>query len=290
MSELKKLKETLSTEFEMKDLGPAKKILGMTIQRDRNLGRLTLSKEEYLHKVLMIYCMDQVKSVSTPLGAHFKLRASKEQEDTDYSFMDTVPYSNAVGSIMYAMIGTRPDLAHPVGVICRFMSNPNREHWDAVRWVLRYIKGTQNYKLVYTRDASFKVKGFCDSDFAADLAKRRSITGFIFTVGGNVVSWKSSLQHAVALSTTEAEYVALAEAVKEAVWLKGIVEELGLKPDCAEVFCDSQSALALSKNQVFHERTKHIDLRLHFVGHIIAQGRVKVLKVHTQCNLADILT
>ncbi|XP_073153455.1 secreted RxLR effector protein 161-like [Henckelia pumila] len=143
--------------------------------------------------------------------------------------MKTVPYSNAVGSMMYSMVLSRPDIAYALGLISRFMSNPSTEHWQAVKWLLRYLKETVKLNLVYSASDSLtcEVAGYCDSDYAANLDKRRSLSGYIFTVGENVVSWKSCLQHVVALSTTKAEYISLTEAVKEALWLKGFLTELG---------------------------------------------------------------
>ena len=131
--------------------------------------------------------------------------------------MKFIPYENAVGSIMYSMIGSRPDLAYPVGMISRFMSKPLMPHWQAVKWVLRYVQGSLDTRLQFKGKGEFAVTGYCDSDYSADLDKRRSITGYTFTVGGNVVSWKSGLQPVVALSTTEAEYIALTEVAKEAM-------------------------------------------------------------------------
>ncbi|CAA7059281.1 unnamed protein product [Microthlaspi erraticum] len=146
---------------------------------------------------------------------------------------------------MYAMVSTRPDLAHAIGLVSRFMS---------------------------------------------DLDRKRSISGYIFTVGGNTVSWKSCLQSVVALSTTEAEYIAFSEAVKEGIWICGLLEDMGLKPEKATVWCDSQSAICLSKNNAFHERTKHVATKYHFIRDIIEEGEVEVLKIHTSVNPADMLT
>ncbi|XP_073039066.1 secreted RxLR effector protein 161-like [Primulina eburnea] len=237
--------------------------------------------------------MKDAKSVNTPIGAHFKLKAVKEEDtELEYSYMKDVPYSNAVGSIMFSMVSTRPDIAYGLGLISRFMSKPSREHWQAVKWLLRYLKETKKLKLVYSRSqqSTCEVIGYCDSDYAADLDKRRSLSGYVFTVGGNVVSWKSSLQHVIALSTTEAEYISLTEAVKEALWIKGFVNELGYEQNSAKVFCDSRSAIHLSKNTVFHERTKHIDVRLHFVREIITRDLVSIKKINTKINPADMLT
>ena len=140
--------------------------------------------------------------------------------------MKGVPYSNDVGSTMYAMVSTRPDIAYGVGLISRFMSRPGRIHWQAVKWLLRYLKETTNLRLLFEKDENTdcKTEGYCDSNFAGDLDKRRSLFGYVFTLGGNTVNWKSSLQHVASLSSTEAEYIALTEDVKEAIWLKGFCE------------------------------------------------------------------
>lgn len=227
-AQVQKLKTELGSEFDMKDLGDAKKILGMEITRDREKRELSVSQEGYLWKVLGNFNMDQSKSVATPLGAHFKLHSPTEQEYKDKEGrMKDVPYQSAVGSIMYSMVGTRPDLAHAVGVISRFMSRPLKEHWLAVKWVMRYIKGTVDTKLSFKTKGEFVIRGYCDSDYGGDLDRRKSTTGMVFTAGGNTVSWRSSLQKVVALSSTEAEYIALSEAVKGGVWLKRFAESWG---------------------------------------------------------------
>ncbi|XP_073152137.1 secreted RxLR effector protein 161-like [Henckelia pumila] len=138
--------------------------------------------------------MADARAVSTPIGAHFKLMAVKEdQEALEAVHMKNIPYSNAVGSIMYMIVSTRPDISYALGLVSRFMSKPSREHWQAVRWLLRYLKGTTKLKLKYSKSNTnmCEVIGYCDSDYASDLDKRRSISGYVFTVGGNVVSWKS---------------------------------------------------------------------------------------------------
>ena len=149
---------------------------------------------------------------------------------------------------------------------------------------------TKDLKLVFRRKEDFKVEGFCDSDFSSDLDKRRSISGYVFTAGGSAISWKYGLHDVVALSTTEAEYMAMVEAVKEGIWLKSLIEEFGYEQKSVDVWCDSQSALCIAKNNVHHERTKHISRKMHFIRDIIAQGDVKVLKIATEKNPADMLT
>ncbi|XP_060210257.1 secreted RxLR effector protein 161-like [Lycium barbarum] len=211
----------------MKDLGEAKKILGMEIHRKN--GEVNLSQKKYIENVVQRFGMNKCKPVTLPLAQHFSLSslmAPQLKEGVEY--MSKVLYSSVVGSIMYAMICTRPDFSQAVSVVSQFMSNPGKTHWEAIKWILRYLKGSSNVGLTFCemRSEGFSTLGYVDSDFAGDLDRRRSTTGYIFTLAGNVISWKATLQSIVALSTTEAEYMAAAAAVKEAIWLKGLVSEL----------------------------------------------------------------
>ncbi|KAH9791940.1 CCHC-type domain-containing protein [Citrus sinensis] len=210
--EIDKLKVLLNSEFEMKDLGYAKKILGMEIRRNRSKGIMFLSQEKYLRKVLETFDMSKAKPLQLPLASHFRLSNLQcPQTEAQKQGMASVPYANAVGCLMYVMVLTRPDIAHVVSVVSRYMAQPGEDHWKAVKWILR----------------------------------RRSLTGYLFMLNGCAVNWKATLQSVVALSTTEAEYTAATEAVKEALWLKG--------------------------NEV-------------------SRGAVKMVKIHTDENLADAFT
>ncbi|KAH9668238.1 hypothetical protein KPL70_021339 [Citrus sinensis] len=290
---IEELKLLLNSEFEMKDLGQAKKILGVEIRRNRKNGLLILSQESYLKNVLTTFGMTDSKPVQTPLASHFRLSSSQcPSTDEEKQVMMSVPYANAVGCLMYAMVLTRPDIAHAVSVISRYMASPGMEHWKAVKWVLRYLNGTLKKGLVYgrTRENEDSLWGYVDSDYAGDLDRRRSLTGYVFMLNGCVVNWKSALQRVVALSTTEAEYTAATEAVKEALWLRGLISELGKMQRTVSIFCDSSSAIHLCKNPAHHEKTKHIDIKLHFIRHEVSRGDVKMVKIHTDVNPADILT
>lgn len=236
--------------------------------------------------------MDGCKPVKTPIAGHFKLSNRCGPSTVEESqFMQKVPYANVVGSIMYLMVCSRPDIGYAVSMVSRFISNPGKVHWEAVKWLLRYLSGTRHYGLIFDGNTSDdKVLGYVDSDFAGDLDRGRSLTGYVFKVLGNTVSWKAQLQHIVALSSTEAEYIALTEAVKEAMWLKRFVKELGVKLEGAVVLCDNQGAVQLAKNSVHHERTKHISVKLHFIREVVSSGKVEVEEVDTQVNSADMLT
>ncbi|GKB53242.1 hypothetical protein Tco_0903995 [Tanacetum coccineum] len=186
-------KSLLKKEFDMKELTEAKKILGMEIN-----GKL----------------------VQMPLCGYFKPSLKDcPFKDCDVERMSKVPYANVVRSLMYLMVCTRPNIAYAVSVVSRYLANPGKSYWEAVKSILKYLRGTANVRLVYGTDHGnhVDVTGFVDSDYIKDPNKDRSITGYAFLVQGCVVSWKATLQHMVALSTTEAEYMALTEAVKEAI-------------------------------------------------------------------------
>ncbi|CAN0919975.1 Retrovirus-related Pol polyprotein from transposon TNT 1-94 [Linum grandiflorum] len=161
--------------------------------------------------------------------------------------MKNVPYASAVGSLMYAMVCTRPDIAHAFGVVSRFLSNPGKEHWVAVKWILCYLRGA-------------------------------------------AVSWQSRLQKCVALLTTEAEYIAMTEDCKEVIWLKKFLQELGIKQERYVLYCDSQSAIHLCKNPTFHSRSKHIDVRYHWIRDALEEKLLELDKVHTDDNGSDMMT
>ncbi|GJV88834.1 retrovirus-related pol polyprotein from transposon TNT 1-94 [Tanacetum coccineum] len=287
---INKLKAQLAREFEMKDLGPANKILGMQIHRDRVSRKIWLSQKSYVKKILQRFNMQDCKPILTPFPTDVKLSSkmspSSEKERME---MSRVPYASAVGSLMFAMICTRPDIAHAVGVVSRYMAEPGRGHWEAVKRILRYIKGTSDVALCFG-DSDLIVTGYVDSDYAGDLDGSKSTTGYVFTLSGGTVSWVSKLQSVVAMSTTEAEYVAAAQASKEAVWLKMLLEELGYKQEKITLFCDNQSALYLARNPTFHSKTKHIRVQYHFVREKVEEGTVDMQKIHTDDNVADYLT
>ncbi|XP_045817459.1 secreted RxLR effector protein 161-like [Trifolium pratense] len=185
--------------------------------------------------------------------------------------MESTPYASGVGSIMYGMVCSRPDLSYAISVVSRFMANPGQVHWQALKWVLRYLNGSLKGGLKYTRTDPGRdaLEGYVDADYAGNIDTRKSLSGFVFTLFGTAVTWKANQQSVVALSTTQAEYIALVEGVKEAIWLKGMIGEMGISQGCVKIHCDSQSAIHLANHQVYHERTKHIDIRLHFVRDMI---------------------
>ena len=201
--------------------------------------------------------------------------------------MSQVLYSSAVGYLMLITC-PRPNLSYVVSVVRRYMANPGKEHWKAVQWIFKYLRDSSDVCLHFGR-ARDGVIWYVDFDFARDLDKR-SLTGYVFTIEGYTISWRATLQNTVALSTIEVEYMAITKVCKETIWLGGFLGEICDDLKTTIVFCDSQSAIFLSKYQMFHERTKHIDVHYHFVRGVIAHGDIIVCKVNTHDNHVDITT
>ena len=210
----------LHDKFAMKELGQARHILGMRIERNRTTKTLWLSKSNYIQKVLKRFNMDNAKPTSTLLPTTIRLsdRDSPSTEE-ERKLNGKIPYASAVGSIMYAMVATRPDLAYSIGIVSWYMSNPGRKHWEAVKHILRYLRGTKDARLTFGSNNSTEVEGYTDSDYAGNTDNLKSTSGYVFTYGGGAISWRSKLQECTTLSTIEAEYIATSNVAKEAVWL-----------------------------------------------------------------------
>ncbi|XP_057528050.1 secreted RxLR effector protein 161-like [Amaranthus tricolor] len=200
----------------------------MEIYRDRARGKLLLTQKSYIEKILSRFGMKKSKPISIPTSMSCKLSLSMSPQTEELAYMSRVPYANVVGCLMYVKVCTRPYIAHAVCVVSQFMARPGREHWQGVKRIFRYLRGTTDISLVYGNGKKFLVTGYSGSDYTADVDTRRSMTGYVFTLGGSMVSWKSTLQSSVTLSTAEVEYMALNSAAKESIWLKGLGGELGI--------------------------------------------------------------
>ena len=207
--------------------------------------------------------------------------------------MSKIPYASAIGSIMYAMLCTRPDVSYALSVTSRHQVDPGEGHWIAVKNILKYLRKTKDTFLIYGGEEELIVTGYTDASFQTDKDDFRSQSGFVFCLNGGAVSWKSSKQATVADSTTEAEYIAASEAAKEAVWIKKFITELGVVPSIAdplELYCDNNGAIAQAKEPRSHQRSKHILRRFHLIREIVEREDVKICRVPTDDNIADPLT
>ena len=207
--------------------------------------------------------------------------------------MKVIPYASTIGSIMYAMLCTRPEVWLAISLAGRYQSNPGVDHLTAVKNILKYLKRTKDMFLVYGGDEELIVKGYVDTSFNTDLDDSKSQTGYIFILNGGAVSWRSSKQSVVAGSTCEAEYIAASEAAHEGVWVKEFISDLGVIPSALgqmTIFCDNTGAIALGKESRFHKRTKHIKRHFNSICEKVKDGDIEICKVHTDLNVADPLT
>ena len=290
---LSDVKSWLASQFQMKDLGEASYVLGIQIIRDRKNKLLALSQASYIDKILMRFSMQNSKKGNLPFrhGVHL----SKEQcpkTPQEIEDMRRIPYASAVGSLMYAMLCTRPDICYSVGIVSRYQSNPGFDHWVAVKHILKYLRRTRNYMLVYSGEDLIPL-GYTDSDFQSDKDSRKSTSGSVFTLGSGAIVWRSVKQSCIADSTMEAEYVAACEAAKEAVWLRKFLTDLEVVPDMDKpltLYCDNSGAVANSKEPRSHKRGKHIERKYHLIREIVQRGDANVMKIASQDNLADPFT
>jgi transposase InsO family protein len=277
------VESSLRSAFDIHDLGDATFFIGMEIARNRDAGTLKLSQKKLASELVSKYGMQEGKIKTTPLSDSIKL--VKEEPNLD---RERYNYAELIGSLLYLSVCTRPDIAQAVGALTRYMSAPSTTHWNAAKGVLRYIAGTPGYGINFTSPSY--LRGYCDSDFAGDLDTRRSTTGYVFLYNGGAISWSSRLQPTVAVSTTEAEYMAAAFAVKEALWLRKLLSDFDRKPGVLEIFCDNQAAIKILKHPISSNRSKHIDVIYHFARERVARGEVAFTYIETEHMVADSLT
>jgi hypothetical protein len=283
----------LNRRFDMTYIGPAEYILGIQIIRDRVKRTIPLCQAAYIHEIANRYGLTDANSVSTPLSTSARLTRDMSPRTTEErEAMRRVLYLSTIGSVMYAMLGTRPDIAYSVGVLAQYGSDPGMAHWVALKRVIRYLKGTEGLALMYRGEGSSEeLVGWCDSDWASDVDTRRSVAGYVYDLNGSSISWSSKKQPTVALSTAEAEYMVVTQAIREGIWLRSLLSNLSRAPTSATILHgDNQSSIALARNPVHHACTKHIDIQHHFIRERIESGEVDLHYVSTHGQVADILT
>jgi hypothetical protein len=291
---LNDVKSYLNKCFSMKDLGEADYILGIKIYRDRQRRLIALRQSTYLDKVLKRFRMDKAKKGLVPmLSGKILSKAQCPATVNDRETMSKVPYASAIGSIMYDMLCTRPDVSNALSLTSRYQSDLGVEHWAAVKNILKYLNRTKEMFLVYGGDEQLVVIGYVDASFDTDPDDSKSQTRYIYILIGGDVSWRSFKQSVIAGSTVESEYMATAEASSKGVWIRNFITELGVVPsvlDPLEILCDNTGAIALAKEPKYHPNTKHINRRFHIIRDYITDGDLKISKVHTDQNVADPLT
>lgn len=260
--------------------------MGIKIEQNIDKAELKISQGQYLKNVLQRFNMSDCKSRSILIETKVDLSINT------LSTTCSQPYRQLIGCLMYAMLATRSDLSYCLNYFSHFQNNPEEVHWMYLKNVLRYIKGTLDYSIIYRKQSGNIpiLEGFVDADWA-NHNDRKSVTGYIFKIYGSIVSWSTNRQPTIALSTTEAEYMAASYATCEAIWLGNILKDFGVElSEPITLYEDNQSFIQLSQNPGHHRRTKHIDIRHHFIREKVEEGVVKLKYITSENQQADILT
>ncbi|KAK4286227.1 hypothetical protein QN277_002813 [Acacia crassicarpa] len=281
---IKATKRLLTSKFDMKDMGLADVILGIKIHRTS--GGLALSQTHYISKILEKFKRLNIAPVSTPIETSLRMlkntgEAIKQKE-----------YAQVLGSLMYVMNCTRPDIAYAVSMLSRFTSNPNEFYWKAMIKVLGYLKKTQNFALHYEKYPAV-LEGYCDANWITSSNDTRSTSGYVFTLGGGAVSWKSSKQTCIARSSMEVEFIALDKAGEEAEWLCNFLEDIPRWPKPVPavcIHCDSQATIGRAKNIMYNDKSRHIRRRHDTARQLLSNGIISIDYVKSKENIADPLT
>jgi Reverse transcriptase (RNA-dependent DNA polymerase) len=276
-------KERFMRTWECRDLGETKEFLKMRISRLK--GVITLDQKDYLMTVLKRFNMHNVKEASTPLPSGYNPVPNKLPVDKKLR----TKYQQVIGSLLYLMLGTRPDIAYAVTRMAQFAANPSEEHLTKALYICKYLAGTTDYSLQY----GLKQEGlyaYADADWASDLESQRSTTGYLVLLSGTAISWNSRAQKTIALSSTEAEYMSLSDTCRQLIWMRSFLKELGMPVGAIPLCGDNQGAIFNASNPVQEKRTKHIDIRFHYIREKVSDGEVTLHFVTTDQNPADMFT
>ena len=286
--DVKLTKKTISEKFEVTDMGLLHYFLGVKVIQKFDKGEIWIGQPSFTKELLKKLQMAECKQVETPSDPSMKLTKRNDNEDE----FDKVKYQSAVGSLLYLSTRSRPDIAFAVGNAARYCANPSQSHWSAVKRILRYLKGTTDLGLLYEGDEK-NLEGYSDADWAGDINDRKSTSGYVFIMSGSAVSWRSKKQTSVALSTAEAEYIALSSATQEAMWLRQLLSDLVKDYQLSvptTIYEDNQSAICMTRNNQSHGRSKHVDIKYHFVREQVERETIKAIYCKSEEMTADILT
>ncbi|GJV57366.1 retrovirus-related pol polyprotein from transposon TNT 1-94 [Tanacetum coccineum] len=270
------------SRFEMSLMGEMKFFLGLQIHQSPK--GIFINQAKYALEILQKHNMDNCHSIGTPLATKPKLDVDLSGEPVDQS-----DYRSKIGSLMY-LTSSRPDLVQAVCYCARYQARPTQKHLKEVKRIFKYLKGTINMGLWYPKDSGFELTAFSDADHAGCLDTRKSTSGGIQFLGDKLVSWMSKKQNCTAMSSAEAEYVALSASCAQVMWMRTQLQDYGFNYNKIPLYCDSQSAIAISCNPVQHSRTKHIHTRYHFIKEHVENGIIELYFVRTEYQLADMFT
>ncbi|KAL0356269.1 UNVERIFIED_CONTAM: Retrovirus-related Pol polyprotein from transposon RE1 [Sesamum radiatum] len=276
-------KEDMMKTFEMSDLGLMHFFLGIEINQEKE--GIFICQKKYTETLLKKFKMESCKTVTTPLVTGEKYKKEDGSEKVDGSI-----YRSLIGSLLY-LTATRPDIMFATSLLSRFMQSPSQVHYGAAKRILRYLQGTKDFGIWYKSTNDAKLVGYTDSDWAGSADDMKSTSGYTFSLGSGIFSWASKKQATVAQSSAEAEYIAAAAASNQATWLRRILEDMGEKQEePTTIYCDNKSAIAITKNPVQHNRTKHIDIKYHALREATTRGEIELKYCSTEEQLADMFT
>jgi hypothetical protein len=279
---IKHFVDQMQSEFEMSLVGELTYFLGLQVKQMED--SIFLSQSKYAKNIVKKFGMENASHKRTPAPTHLKL--SKDEKGTN---VDQSLYRSMIGSLLY-LTASRPDIAFAVGVCARYQADPKVSHINQVKRILKYVNGTCDYGLLYSHGCDPILSGYCDADWAGSADDRKSTSGGCFFLGNNLISWFSKKQNCVSLSTAEAEYIAAGSSCSQLVWMKQMLTEYNVTQDVMTLYCDNLSAINISKNPIQHSRTKHIDIRHHFIRDLVEDKVIALEHVATELQLADIFT
>src|SRR3954469_16452290 len=278
----KEFAKSMHAEFEMSIMGELKYFLG--IQINQTSDGTYVHQTQYVKELLMKFNLSESNEAKTPMHPTCVLGKDEVSKKVDQKL-----YRGMIGSLLY-LTASRPDILFSVCLCARFQSDPRESHLTAVKRILRYLKGTTNVGLVYRRSKDYNLVGFCDADYAGDRIERKSTSGSCQFLGSHLISWYSKKQATIALSTTEAEYVAAAGCSTQMLWMRSQLEDYQIYESNIPIFCDNTSAICLSKNPILHSKAKHIEIKHHFIRDYVQKGVISLNFVDTDHQWADIFT
>jgi hypothetical protein len=290
-----RFKIQMQTAWTISDLGTPRYVVGIAIEWDRQNSTVHLSQTALIDKIISQFGQKDATPLSLPMDPGLKLRRvdrttlSKEEQ---YRLSKT-PYRSLVGCLLYLAISTRPDIAYAVQQLSQYVDSFASPHWNAAIRLVRYLKGTRDLKLTLGgKGSAVSLLGFTDSDWANCLDTRRSVGGYMWSLGSGAVSWAARKQKTVAASSCEAEYMAGYEAAQECIWLRALLKDIGhdITQDATTLLCDNNAAINLSEDPLLHARVKHVDIKYHFLRERVQSGEIAIRYIPTKDNVADLFT
>lgn len=287
---IKTFKDEIREHWEFTDHGEIKWLLGFQVRRDREAGTVAINQESFIDGMLGRFHITDIKPASTPMDPNIQLTTDQcPRTEKEYERMQNVPYQRGCGELLWISRNSRPDISFAVQQLTQFMQNPGLAHWEAMKRCMAYLKATKTLWL-YIGGGPPILLIYTDASWASS-RNRHSITGFIVKYGEGVIAWCSRKQPIVTLSSTESEYVAITDSTKEALFFRMFIAEINYESlETVETLSDSTGAMAIAKHDKFHQRTKHIDVRYHFIREAVEDAKIKLTYISTKDNIADMFT